>query len=274
MLFQSHVTRKRFGQHWLKDENVLRKIIQASDICSNDRILEIGPGKGALTNMLLETNLKSLYSIELDKSLIRGLENQFLNDTRFSVLQGDVLRLSLIPPDGNAANKVVANIPYYITGPILEKLLGRLGNYPELFFNRLVLLMQKEVADRILSQPGNSNFSALSVRIQLLAKCTDVCTVPPSCFVPKPKVTSKVIMLEPLNRTQRYAINHEKMIDRLLRVAFNLRRKKLRNTLITISTLENLQLLASKIGFTLDQRPQNITLNQWVLLSKQLLTNN
>jgi len=112
--------------------------------------------------------------------------------------EGDVLSAPLDPENGMIINKVVANIPYNITGPLLKRLIGELGKAPEKNFDSLVLLMQKEVAQRIVALPGQSNFSALTVRIQLLANCQDVCDVPSHCFQPAPKVDSKVVLIKPL----------------------------------------------------------------------------
>ena len=165
-----HQPRKRFGQHWLKDLGVLSKIVRAADLNECDRVLEIGPGRGALTEQLLKSKASLIHAIELDNDLIDGLKQRFYKNERFTLKAGDVLRTSLVPPDGKNLNKVVANIPYNITSPLLYRLIGRLGSFPEIQFERMVLLLQKEVADRMLAKPGKSTFSAMSVRVQLLAK--------------------------------------------------------------------------------------------------------
>jgi len=274
MSLAKHFPRKRLGQHWLKDNLILNKIIKAAELTSDDRVLEIGPGKGSLTHCLLSTSINSLYAIELDKNLIQGLNNRFACNSRFSLLQGDFLTPSLFSFDQVNANKVVANIPYNITGPILDKLLGSLGSSQVYRFDRLVLLMQKEVADRILAKPGQSIFSALTVRIQLLSKCKDVCSVPPSCFYPPPKVHSKVVVFEPLPDTERLSAELEIKIDHLLTHAFRYRRKKLRNSLLSIAPLDVLSSIAKDNGFTLDQRPQELSKIQWVDLANKLILKN
>merc|ERR1711981_537906 len=123
-----------------------------------------------------------------------GLKKRFGHQNKFSLREGDVLSAPLDAENGLTINKVVANIPYNITGPLLKRLIGELRKAPDNCFETLVLLMQKEVAQRLLARPGTSNFS---VRIQLLAKCQDVCDVPSKCFQPAPKVDSKVVMIKP-----------------------------------------------------------------------------
>jgi len=270
MTFSRHIPRKRFGQHWLKDEDVLRKIINAADIQSQDRVLEIGPGRGALTEKLLNSRAALIHAIELDFDLINGLRKRFSDQPRFTLKQGDVLSVSLSPPDGRQVNKIVANIPYNITAPLLDRLLGRLGHPSETIYQRLVLLLQKEVADRIVANPGESAFSAMSVRMQLLANCSCICEVSPRCFKPSPKVHSKVVLIEPLREIDRLAVNVEKRIERLLKTAFLSRRKKIRNTLFNVSPISELEPLAKGLGISLDKRPQDLSLMQWISLASCL----
>ena len=270
MSFSGHVPRKRFGQHWLRDEVVLEEIIAAADLKPLDRVLEIGPGRGVLTEKLLKSNVALVHGIELDRDLVAGLKKRFFEHPRFSLKEGDVLSDALLPFDGVPANKVVANIPYNITGPLLERLVGSLGSPAEGEFQRLVLLMQKEVAQRILSLPGQSSFSAMTVRLQLLANCTGVCEVPPSSFTPSPKVHSQVIVLDPLRTSNRLNFELERRIEGLLRVAFLSRRKKLRNTLGRICPLDKLEVLAKRLGISLDQRPQEVAPMTWVELARGL----
>ncbi len=268
--FAGHTARKRFGQHWLRDNSVLEKIVEAADLKSSDRILEIGPGRGALTEKLLRSRVELVHCIEVDLDLIAGLKKRFSKYSKFTLTEGDALSASLLPPDGMAINKVVANIPYNITSPLLERLIGRLGNPIKEHYQKLVLLLQKEVADRIISLPGQSSFSAMSVRLQLLANCRSVCEVPPSSFSPKPKVHSKVIVLEPFGVKETMGLEIGKKVEVLVRTAFLSRRKKLKNTLIGLMPLKNLEMLAYRQGISLDQRPQEIAPSKWVQLAKGL----
>ncbi len=268
MSFPGHIPRKRFGQHWLKDNSILEKIVSAAHLEVDDRVLEIGPGRGALSEKLLKSNASLVHCIELDNDLIEGLRKRFAKEAKFSLLEGDALSSSLLLPDGMPANKVVANIPYNITGPLLERLLGRLGKLVETKYQLLVLMVQKEVAQRILALPGESNFSAMSIRIQLLAKCRSVCEVLPKSFSPPPKVNSEVIVLEPFDSNERLNVILERRIETLLRIAFLSRRKKLRNTLSGICPIDELEILAKMQGISLDKRPQELSPMIWVELAK------
>ena len=124
MSFTGHTARKRFGQHWLRDARVLDQIVEAARLQQDDRVLEVGPGRGALTERLLASPAAQIHAIELDRDLVQGLHDRFGSDSRFSLREGDVLEASLNLADGGFANKVVANIPYSITGPLLGRLVG------------------------------------------------------------------------------------------------------------------------------------------------------
>ncbi len=265
MTFAAHHARKRFGQHWLIDAGVLDRIVAAAELTGDDRVLEVGPGRGALTERLLASKAASLAAVELDRDLVAGLQERFGADPRFSLLQGDVLALPL-----PAADKVVANIPYNITGPLLERLVGRLEKPVQPAYQRLVLLVQQEVGERIRARPGSSAFSALSVRMQLLARCVPVCPVPPRCFQPPPKVQSEVVRLDPLPPEQRLAPELARTVEQLLRRCFASRRKMLRNTLSGLVPESDLQILAAAAGVALQQRPQDLAPAQWVDLAAGL----
>ena len=270
MVFSGHHARKRFAQHWLIDADVLDQILDAADVQPDDQVLEVGPGRGSLTERLLASPAMAVHAIELDRDLVAGLSQRFGDQPRFTLLQGDVLSVPLNFPDGTFASKVVANIPYNITGPLLERLVGRLDRPVEMPYQRLVLLVQKEVAERIRARPGQSCFSALSVRLQLLARCSSICPVPPRCFKPSPKVQSEVIALDPLEPGQRLETRLAIRVEALLRQAFLARRKMLRNTLAGLRPAAELQALAEGIGISLQQRPQELSPAHWVELAKGL----
>ena len=270
MSFAAHRARKRFGQHWLRDERVLDQILEASDLQAADRVLEVGPGRGALTERLLRSQAAAVHAVELDRDLVAGLRDRFGSDSRFSLCEGDVLDVPLTLPDNADATKVVANIPYNITGPLLDRLVGRLDRPVDAPYQRLVLLVQQEVAQRIRARAGHSSFSALSVRMQLLARCATVCPVPPRCFQPPPKVQSEVICLDPLPAEQRPEPAIARRVEQLLKQAFLARRKMLRNTLAGVCPADQLQELAAAVGITLQQRPQEVAPQAWVALARGL----
>lgn len=265
MGFAAHRARKRFGQHWLVDQGVLAQIVAAAELTADDRVLEVGPGRGALTERLLASPVAAVAAVELDRDLVVGLRERFVAESRFSLSEGDVLALPL-----PAATKVVANIPYNITGPLLERLVGRLDRPVERPYQRLVLLVQQEVGERIRCQPGSSNYSALSVRMQLLGRCRSVCPVPPRCFQPPPKVMSEVIAIDPLPADQRLAPPLARTVELLLKRCFLARRKMLRNTLAGLVDGARLEALAVEAGLSLQQRPQELGPAQWVTLAAGL----
>ncbi len=265
MSFAAHRARKRFGQHWLVDQGVLDRIVAAAELGAGDRVLEVGPGKGVLTERLLASEAGAVLAVELDRDLVEGLQERFGDEPRFSLSSGDVLAVEL-----PAANKVVANIPYNITGPLLERLVGRLDRPVFLPYERLVLLVQREVGERIRCLPGSSAYSALSVRMQLMARCQSVCAVAPRCFRPPPKVHSEVILLEPLPAAQQLEPGLARTVELLLKRCFAARRKMLRNTLAGLLPEAQLVALTAGAGIDLQQRPQEIAPAAWVALADGL----
>jgi 16S rRNA (adenine1518-N6/adenine1519-N6)-dimethyltransferase len=270
MTAAGHRARKRFGQHWLVDETVLDRIIAAAELVAGERVLEIGPGRGALTERLLASPLEALVAVELDRDLVAGLRQRFGHDPRFHLIEGDALEVPLRDEGVKPLTKVVANIPYNITGPLLERLVGRLDRPVLPPHQRLVLLVQQEVGERIRALPGSSACSALSVRMQLLARCRRVCAVPPRCFTPPPKVMSEVILLEPLAPDQLLVPVVARQVESLLRRCYASRRKMLRNTLAGLLPPGQLDGLASEAGVELAQRPQELSPAQWVALATGL----
>ena len=265
MTFSAHRARKRFGQHWLVDAGVLDRIVAAAAIEPGESLLEIGPGRGALTERLLASPASGVAAVELDRDLIQGLQQRFAAEPRFALVAGDALEVPLPPAD-----KVVANIPYNITGPLLERLVGRLDRPVSPPYRRLVLLVQQEVGERIRCAPGSSAYSALSVRMQLLGACRAVCPVPPRCFQPPPKVHSEVIAIDPLPEQRRLEPALARRVEQLLRRCFAARRKMLRNTLAGLLPAEALTELAAAAGFSLEQRPQELAPAAWVALAAGL----
>jgi len=270
MTASGHRARKRFGQHWLIDETVLDRIVAAARLGPGERVLEVGPGRGALTLRLLASPLQHLVAVELDRDLVAGLRQRFGSDPRFQLIEGDALEVPLQAPGVEPPTKVVANIPYNITGPLLERLVGRLDRPLLPAYQRLVLLVQQEVGERIRARPGSSACSALSVRMQLLARCSSVCPVPPRCFAPPPKVMSEVILLEPLPGEQLLEPALARQVESLLRRCYASRRKMLRNTLAGLLEPDPLNQLAAEAGVELAQRPQELRPAQWVALATGL----
>ncbi|MCC5656446.1 16S rRNA (adenine(1518)-N(6)/adenine(1519)-N(6))-dimethyltransferase RsmA [Nostoc sp. XA010] len=270
--------RKVFAQHWLKSEKALDAIIKAAECTENDRsakgdrILEIGPGTGILTRRLLPL-VQSLVAVEIDRDLCHLLSKQLGKTENFLLLQGDFLTLDLPSylaafPNFQKPNKVVANIPYNITGPIIEKLLGTIANPNAEPFDSIVLLVQKEVAERLYAKPGSKTFGALSVRVQYLAECELICTVPAAAFHPPPKVDSAVVRLRP-RKIEIPALN-PRQLENFLKLGFGSKRKMLRNNLQSVIERDRLSHLLEQLKINPQARAEDLGVQQWVILANEL----
>ncbi|MDJ0704104.1 MAG: 16S rRNA (adenine(1518)-N(6)/adenine(1519)-N(6))-dimethyltransferase RsmA [Leptolyngbyaceae cyanobacterium MO_188.B28] len=264
--------RKRFGQHWLRSEKVLHQILEAAELSKGDRVLEIGPGTGILTKWLVAL-AKTVVAVEVDWDLCKKLTRQFDQVDHFLLLQGNILELDLSKalapfPNFQTPNKVVANIPYYITGPILEKLLGSFATPNPYPFESIVLLVQREVADRLYAQPSSKAFGALSVRVQYQADCELISPVPASAFHPPPKVESAIVRLRP--RLTSPAAAKPQLLDQLVRLGFASKRKMLRNNLQSIIERDRLVALLESLAINPQARAEDLSVHQWVTLSNKM----
>lgn len=264
--------RKQFGQHWLRDEEILDQIIIAAELDNTERILEIGPGTGNLTTRLL-SQVAALVSVEIDRDLCKKLVHNYGDRHNFLLLQDDFLKLDLDSTLENFTkfqnpNKVVANIPYNITGPIIEKLLGKIATPATQHYESIVLLVQKEVGERLVAVPGSKAYGALSIRVQYLASCELVCDVPARSFYPPPKVDSVVIRLRP--RAVENPAHNPRQLELLIRLGFASRRKMLRNNLKSLINIDDLTNLLEKLNFNPQCRAEDLTLENWILLSNSL----
>ena len=273
MNLKPYYPKKRFGQHWLINEKILETIKKTAELNSQDYILEIGPGKGALTSKLLDSSIIGLHAVELDKDLISFLKIKFSDNKNFSLRQADILNTDF--DDLNYKfTKVVANIPYNITGPILDLFIGRLGQKQKYKLSKIIFLMQKEVADRIIANKGSSNVGALSTRIKLLSNVKKICDVPPSSFNPSPRVYSSLMVFQPFKSSLRLDNEIEKCIDQFLKITFNGRRKKLKNTLSVLLSLNEIEYLGKISDISFDLRPQDLSIEQWITIAKKYIKMN
>ncbi|MEB3272788.1 MAG: 16S rRNA (adenine(1518)-N(6)/adenine(1519)-N(6))-dimethyltransferase RsmA [Prochlorothrix sp.] len=264
--------RKRFGQHWLRDPQILHRIVAAAHLQPSDRVLEIGPGRGVLTEALV-AQAEAVVAVELDRDLCQSLTQRFGRHDNFILLQGDILRLDLTQqlqdfPHFHNLTKVVANIPYNITGPILELLLGKIAQPRSPRWQEIVLLVQKEVADRVCAAPGSKTFGALSVRCQYLADCEIVCAVPPQAFKPPPKVDSAVLRLVPRPHPQ--PAQNPQQLEALVKVGFGAKRKMLRNNLKSLVERDRLDAMFEILGIDPTARAETLGVSQWIALSDAL----
>ena len=255
----SHGPKKSLGQHWLKDPEILADIAEAAELTGDDVVLEIGPGLGTLTSRLL-ARANSVIAVEFDADLARKLPGQFPGKN-LEVFNEDILQFDLNQLPKNY--KVVANVPYYITSKIVEKLMTA-ENKPSI----AVLLVQKEVAERIAADPGN--MSVLSVSVQIFAEAELDIEVPRQFFTPPPKVDSQVVVLRTCNSP---LITSEDQRDffRIVKAGFSAKRKKLRSSLsgglgIDKSVAEE---LLKNAGISPDARAEDLAIEDWRRLLKE-----
>ncbi len=223
------IFQKKFGQNFLIDTHVLEKIIRAANISKDDMVLEIGPGIGTMTQYLCE-NAREVVAVEIDKNLIPILTEDTLKDyDNVTVINEDILKLDIHrlvqERNGGRPIKVVANLPYYITTPII---MGLFESHVPL--ENITVMVQKEVADRMQSAPGSKDYGALSLAVQYYAEPYIAANVPQNCFMPRPNVGSAVIRLT-LHTEPPVQVSDDRFMFRLVRAAFNQRRKTLVNSL-------------------------------------------
>ncbi|MBR4169244.1 MAG: 16S rRNA (adenine(1518)-N(6)/adenine(1519)-N(6))-dimethyltransferase RsmA [Lachnospiraceae bacterium] len=267
--------RKKYGQNFLIDAHVLDKIMEAAQIAPEDCVIEIGPGIGTMTQGLCERAGK-VIAIEIDDALIPILKDTLSSYNNVTVVHADVMKTDLhqLIEEENQGKpvKVVANLPYYITTPIIMSLFE--SGIP---LKSITVMVQKEVADRMQEGPGSKDYGALSLAVQYYAKPEIVANVPLNCFVPRPKVGSAVIRLTAYEKPPVDAKDPAHMF-RLIRASFNQRRKTLVNGLFNASELhyekEQIAGVLKEMGLGEDVRGETLTLDQYATLSNRLLTLN
>lgn len=260
---------KKFGQNFLIDTHVLEKIIRAADITKNDCVLEIGPGIGTMTQYLCE-NAGKVIAVEIDKNLIPILtEDTLAAYDNVKVINSDVLKLDLKKlaeeENGGKPIKVVANLPYYITTPIIMGLFE--AGVP---LASITVMVQKEVADRMQAGPGSKDYGALSLAVQYYAEPYIAANVPPNCFMPRPNVGSAVIRLT-LHEKPPVEVADEKLLFKLIRASFAQRRKTLINGLTNSPELsftkEEVTKALEKCGYSPTIRGEALTLQEFAKLA-------
>mgnify|MGYP000398479714 CR=1 FL=1 len=259
---------KKFGQNFLIDAHVLNKIIASADITKDDCVLEIGPGIGTMTQYLAEAAGK-VVAVEIDRNLIPILSETLADYENVTVINEDVLKLDIakLADEYNQGRpiKVVANLPYYITTPIIMGLFEK--NVP---VDSITVMVQKEVADRMQVGPGTKDYGALSLAVQYYAKPEIVANVPPNCFMPRPKVGSAVIKLTRYEKPP-VEVHDERLMFRLIRASFNQRRKTLVNGIKNSGDFslgkEEIEKIFEKCGLPLNIRGEALTLEQFAMLA-------
>lgn len=256
--------KKHLGQHWLFDKPTLYKIAEAANVSNTDTVLEVGPGRGSLTEVLAEQATK-VIAVEFDADLVPGLKAVFATKDNVAITQADILDYD--PSNLPAGYKVVANIPYYITSPIIQKFINA-KNQPSV----MVLLIQKEVAQRVVAKPGQ--MSVLAVSVQLKAQVELVANVGKELFQPPPEVDSAILKITP--RAKPLFEVDEQAFFELVKAGFGEKRKKLRNSLaggLHIETSQAEKLLKDS-SISLTARAQELSLDDWHRLYIEYISQN
>jgi 16S rRNA (adenine1518-N6/adenine1519-N6)-dimethyltransferase len=262
---------KKYGQNFLIDTRILEEIIVAANVGKDDFVLEIGPGIGTMTQYLCEA-AREVAAVEIDSNLIPILADTLQSYDNVTVINEDILKVDINKlaqeRNGGKPIKVVANLPYYITTPIIMGLFE--SHVP---IDSITIMVQKEVADRMQVGPGTKDYGALSLAVQYYAKPEIVVNVPPSCFMPQPKVGSAVIRLTRHEKPP-VDVEDEKLMFRIIRASFNQRRKTLANGLNNFPQInlskEQIQECILKLGVPVTIRGEALTLEQFAQLSNLL----
>lgn len=252
--------KKSLSQNFLIDPNIVRKIRQSAQVETTDHILEIGPGPGALTRELLEAGAH-VTAIEKDTLFARHLSRLQTADQRLHVYEADVLEFPLETLAQEKPMKVVANLPYHITAPILEKICR------SPLFSSLTIMVQKEVADRMTASSGSKDFSGFSLFIQFYTQAASSFLVGAGCFYPRPKVDSAVVHLE--KRTQLPDVDRDAFF-KIVRTAFQKRRKMLSSSLAPLFTADKTRASLQQAQLNPLARPEDLSLEEWLTFFKNL----
>lgn len=261
---------KSLGQNFLINQEVVEAIVESSQISKEDLVIEIGPGLGTLTKYLLETARK-VICIELDKKMIKILEDRFSLYENFTLINQDVLKVDLqelIEKEKQNKEiknfKIVANLPYYITTPIIMKLLEE-----QLDLESITVMIQKEVADRLIAIPGEKETGAITYSVYYYAQAQGILEVPNSSFIPEPEVTSKVIKLT-IRKEPPIEVKSKEVMFRIIKCAFMQRRKTLLNALVNTNVFKNkeqgVQILLA-LGIEINSRAEKLTLEDYARMT-------
>ena len=252
--------KKSLGQNFLVNEDIIKKIINLIDISSKN-ILEVGPGTGNLTNEILKKNPNSFLAIEKDTNLANELQKKFHN--KIKIINKDILKIN----ENSLSVKpltVFGNLPYNISTEILIKWIMNMDNSKS-WFDYLILMFQKEVADRIISNYNNKSYGRLSIIANWRLNIEKICDIGPHCFSPKPKVESSLLLLKP--KENFFNFKSPKNLEKITRIFFMHRRKKIKAPFLQLFDKD--KNLASKLGINLDLRPQNLDFNTYFEITKE-----
>jgi len=260
---------KSLGQNFLTDSNVVSRIVDTAEITEDDLVIEIGPGIGSMTGELA-SRAGRVIAVEIDKHLIPALEDNLKDFSNLEIINEDIMKVSVKAVTENRQNmrlKVVANLPYYITTPIIMKLLEE-DNDIEL----MVFMVQKEVAQRMVAKPGGKDYGALSVAVQYYAQPEKVFDVPPHCFIPQPEVDSTIVKLKK-NKKPPVILKDKDMFFKVVKAAFGQRRKTLLNALANSEALsrskEEVREILSAVNIDENTRGETLSMEQFAALANE-----
>lgn len=250
--------RSRLGQNFLLDPSIAKRIVEASGVSENDRVIEIGPGHGILTRFIADV-AKELTAIELDSALFNKLKRELIAYRNVTVINMDVMEYDF---SHHESFKVIANIPYYITTPILFKLIEE-----ENKMRSMTITIQKEVAERIVASPGNKQYGVLSLMVQYYGKSDSLFTIPAGAFRPKPKVDSAVVKIKRY-KTPPVGVDDPALFKKIIKTSFANRRKMLSNTLKAVHP--DIKTIMSGIDISPSRRPETLSMAEFASLSNEI----
>ena len=252
---------KSLGQNFLVDQNIVRDIVKGAEVSKEDYVIEIGPGVGTLTKELLK-EAASVTAIELDDKLLPILKEELKEYENFHLIHGDATKVQLDAVYPGKEIKLVANLPYYVTTPIITKILN-----DKVAFSSLTIMIQKEVAERMDAVPGTKDYGSLSVLVQYYCDTKIVRSVPPESFMPRPKVDSTVIRLTKLEEPRAH-VEDEALFFKIVRMVFTMRRKTLSNNLKSLGyTREFIEEVLEAAGIDLKARGETLSVEKFAELS-------
>lgn len=265
MRTNSIFAKKSFGQNFLIDDNILKNIVESADVTKEDTVIEIGPGLGNLTHYILEKNA-NVIAFEIDTDMIDILNDRF-DHSNLEIVNKDILKVDLREYIKDKKVKIIANLPYYITTPIIFKLL----EYRENIYS-ITIMIQKEVAERIVSVPHSKDYGVLTINTNYMADVKKMFNVPNTSFIPAPKVTSSVVQIVPNRQKElELGIKDDEIFKDLVKKSFSARRKKLSNSLqnsgLKNMTKQDIEDMINQVGLGENCRAEELTIQDYVKMS-------
>lgn len=271
MRTNSIFAKKSFGQNFLIDDNVLQNIIESANVKAEDTVVEIGPGLGNLTHYILEKGAK-VIAFEIDPDMINILQDRFEQNSNLEIVNKDILKVNMLEYLIDKKVKIIANLPYYITSPIIFKLLEYRKN-----IESITIMIQKEVAERLVATPHSKDYGVLTINTNCIANVKKMFNVPNTSFIPAPNVTSAVVQIIPDEAKEKeLGIKDEEQFKELVKKSFSARRKKLSNSLQNIGiknmSKQDIEKMIQQVGLSLNCRAEEVSIKQYAEM-ENIITN-